>query len=81
MLWQQVVCSFIIPYLKARVIIIYFFYSHFGVPTARQHGCLQYHIPTGMLIATTLLIGFVTTLPGSGNTLFIEISSVGKFCV
>ena len=28
-------------------------YSHFGVPTARQHGCLQYRIPKGMLIATT----------------------------
>ena len=32
------------------------FYSHFGVPTARQHGCLQYHIPIGMFHLLSLFI-------------------------
>ena len=43
------------------------FYSHFGVPTARLHSCLQYHIPKGMLFAMTLPVLFVTTLL-IGNT-------------
>ena len=37
-----------------------FFYSHFGVPTARQHGCLQYYIPKGMFHLFSLSISCLT---------------------
>ena len=35
-------------------------YSHFGVPTARQHGCLLYHIPKGMFHQFSLSISCPT---------------------
>ena len=35
-------------------------YSHFGVPTARQHVCLLYHIPKGMFHQFSLSISCPT---------------------